>query len=343
MALVRLESFDTITTATAPAKNIVLDHPASYTTISAGVGRRGSAALKTTSSAYWARFPVPHLTEMYCGFAVYIPEFNTAAAVFWYGNASKNLEMRFLATGILDVRNPSNATIGASAAGVLTVNTWHYIEVYLKCHDTLGEVIVRVDGNVVIDLSGSPSAVDTNGGTGFTNWLYLGGIKNFADVLYDDLYICSPAGTRNNGFLGDVRVDAYVPDGDGASSGFSRSAGGSNYALVDDATDDADTTYVYAAAVSTKDTYAIANMSHTPATILGVQATAMARRTDVGWRAACLVCRSGGTDYDSGTHALAQTYNGESAIWETNPSAASPNDWTKSALDAAQFGLKVTA
>jgi hypothetical protein len=165
-----------------------------------------------------------------------------------------------------------------------------------------------------------------------------------ADWDFDDLYICDGAGSTNNNFLGDCRVDAFAANGNGNSSQLTGSDGNStdNYLLVDDATTiDDDTTYVEHATVGNKDTYACANMSHTPTSIFGVQVCANAKKDDAGAKSLCTVTRSGGADTDGATQALSTSYTYYREILEQDPNG--PIAWTATNFNAAEFGIKVAA
>jgi hypothetical protein len=238
----------------------------------------------------------------------------------------------------ISVRRSSTA-LGTSAAGVIPGNGYAYVEFKCNIHDTTGSYDVRI--NNVSVLSGTNK--DTrNGATGVINTVGI----NFPviNMYFDDFYVCDTAGSVNNDFLGDVRVDAYLPNGNGNSSQFVGSDADStnNYLLVDDPTDiDDDTTYVESSTVSNKDTYAIADMSHVPSTIHGVQVCASAKKDDAGARTMAIVTRSGGTDYDSSAYSISTSYLVYRNIRETDPNTSSA--WSKTNLNSAEFGVKVSA
>lgn len=160
---------------------------------------------------------------------------------------------------------------------------------------------------------------------------------------FEDLYICDGSGSINNDFLGDMRVDCYLPNGNGNSSQLVGSDSNStdNYQLVDETSQNGDSDYVQSSTVNNKDTYAVADMSHTPANIFGTQLNMIAKKDDSGTRSICSVCRSGGTDYDGDTQALGTTYVDYRQIRETDPATSSA--WTRSNLNSAEFGVKVAA
>jgi hypothetical protein len=114
--------------------------------------------------------------------------------------------------------------LGSSAAGVIAVNTWNYIEVRTVLSDTVGEVTVRVNGTDVLTLT----AQDTqNGGTKtvYDSFRLSGPISSFFNT-FDDCYVLTGAGAT---FKGDqtiavssgtefIRMSAYARLADGTSN-----------------------------------------------------------------------------------------------------------------------------
>jgi hypothetical protein len=159
--------------------------------------------------------------------------------------------------------------------------------------------------------------------------------------LFDDLYILNTLGSVNNTFLGDVRVDKYLPNGNGNASELVNSAADSvnNYSYVDDATPDGDSTYVQSAVLNAKDTYLHEQMTHTPSSIFGIQISAQARKDDEGTRSLATVLRSGGANTDGDAQALTTSYVYYSHVHETDPATAVA--WTKAGFNASEIGVKV--
>lgn len=87
-----------------------------------------------------------------------------------------------------------------SAAGFLVANTFYYIEVQTKMHDTAGTIIIRVNGTEVLNLTGQ----DTKAAGTKTVWdtVRLGPptVFNGSD-LFDDLYITTGAGAPFKGSI----------------------------------------------------------------------------------------------------------------------------------------------
>jgi hypothetical protein len=241
------------------------------------------------------------------------------------------------ATNHLQVRR-GGTTVLATGTTQLEVDVWYYIEIKVVVHDTTGSVEVRIGESEEINVSG----VDTrNGGTGVIDsvrWFLQGG----RNQTWDDIYICDATGGVNDDFLGDVRVEALYPNGNGNSSQFVGSDGNStdNYLLVDEEPADGDTTYVESSTVSDQDTYAFTNLTPTAGTVAGVQIVAHARKTDAGARSIQTIARHSGTEEDTGSDmTLADSYLMFLDLRETKPGGGS---WSVSDVNGAEFGQKVT-
>jgi len=114
-----------------------------------------------------------------------------------------HLTFQVATTGALVARfgGIAGAILGTTATGLITINTWYYIEAQATLHDTAGTVKLRVNGATVLDLNsidtkagGTKAVFDTvriaNGGAGSTS--------NF-----EDMYITTGAGAP---FKGDITV-----------------------------------------------------------------------------------------------------------------------------------------
>lgn len=250
-----------------------------------------------------------------------------------------HVTLRLTTAGALAVTR--NGTVLGTSANVISAGSYFYIELKAKIDDSTGTYDVQVNGGNVLTGTGADTR---NAGNATADTVRIGinlVAGNFSSTLdFDDLYICDGQGSTNNTFLGDVRVDAYLPAGAGNSTQLTASAG-SNYQCVDDSTPNGDTDYVQSATTSQKDTYDFTNMSHTPSTIFGVQILMSAKKDDAGTRSIAAVTRSAGSDTDGTTQALSTSYVYYREIRETDPNG--PAAWTKTSFNAAEFGVKVAA
>lgn len=123
---------------------------------------------------------------------------------------------------------------------ILSLNTWHYIEVRIKIHNELGEVEIRVDEIEKLFL--------TNINTSTTLPYYVNNIKfnilnssktNTSFAYLEDLYILNTAGSYNNYFLGNCGISYMFPVSNGSYTQFIPSttySGTANYDILNDTT-----------------------------------------------------------------------------------------------------------
>lgn len=237
------------------------------------------------------------------------------------------------------VATRAGTTLGTGTI-IMSSGFYYYIEVKVTISDAAGVVVTRI--NEVVDLN--LSSQDTrNGASASVNQFRFWQGDGSHVGIYDDLYICDTSGgSPTNDFLGDVRVEALFPNGNGNSSQFVGSDSNStdNYLLVDESTPNGDTDYVESLTVGNKDTYAFGNMTPTTGAVYGVQTLPYARKTDAGTRSIASVARLAGTEVDSTSHALPSSYQYQRDIYETKPGGGA---WSVSDVNSAEFGPKVTA
>lgn len=312
-------------------------------TISAGNGRRSTQAVSFPGNSASISKVIDAQSTWIVGFSFrtsLLPS-SIGAIITFLDGGTNQVDVRVLTDGT--IRATRNGTTLATSSNALATNTTYFMEVKVVINDTTGSIEVRVNGSSSgwINITGQDTKNTANA---TANSISLSGLSATGITLYmDDVYICDGSGSTNNDFLGDVRVDCYMPSGNGNSSQLTGSDGNStdNYALVDEALQNGDTDYVQSATSGQKDTYAFSDMSHTPASIFGTQLNMISKKDDSGTRSICSVVRSGGTDYDGDTQALGTTYSDYRQIRETDPATSAA--WTRTNLNNAEFGVKVAA
>jgi hypothetical protein len=341
MTLRFVDSFDHYSTA-----DILLKWSASSGTPSIGAsGRRSTNAIRlpnNSASPSSVQMTFDNQATWIVGFALSINTTITSSSTqlcALLDAGTQQCELRINADNTLSVTR--NATVLGTSVSPVSTGGFNYIEFKVTISDAGGAYEVRVNGANVL----SASSVDTkNTSNASANIVRIGTTSTLSGgstVVFEDLYICDGSGSVNNNFLGDVRVDCYMPNGNGNSSQLVGSDGNStdNYLLVDEASQNGDTDYVQSATVNQKDTYAITDIAHTPTSIFGTQLNIIAKKDDSGTRSICAVCRSGGTDYDGDTQALSTSYLDYRQVREVDPATSAA--WTKTNLNAAEFGVKV--
>lgn len=341
MALRFVDSFDHYVTADLAEKWSSVTGSA---TISASNGRRSTACLRlATLNSVSVVKTLDAQTTWIVGFAFKVGTVGAAsgqAIVALLDASTLQLDVRLNPDGTLSVTR--NATVLTTSVFALATGTTYYIELKATINNS-GSYELRVNGANVTSGSG----VDTqNTANATANQIRIGnsstGAGN-ANIDYDDLYVCDGTGAANNNFLGDVRVDCLFTNNNGNSSQLVGSDGNStdNYLLVDEAAPNDDTDYVESSTVGNKDTYAFGNLSHTPASVFGLQIAMAAKKDDAGARSIQSVIRSSATELDGTANPLATTYTYYLQISETDPNTSAA--WTGTNVNAAEFGVKVAA
>jgi len=139
-------------------------------------------------------------------------------------------------------------------------NGWMYLELKVTIHASAGTAEVKKDGVVVATFSGQTK----NGGTNASvDTIRLDSSTNSTgiDIYLDDLYVLNNSGSKNNDYLGDVRVTTTLPSGAGASTQWTPSTG-SNYDNVNDIPLST-STYNSSAVAGQRDTYDMPNLAIT--------------------------------------------------------------------------------
>lgn len=308
-------------------------------TVSSNAGRTGGKALGIQASQQVSYALGTPISAAILGFAFKESGASwgaTTAGSFlaqFYSDAGATVQLTVNISNdghLLVRRGAATGTIIATASAPIAAGVWHYLEIQVSISDTVGYAIVRCDGVELINVNGQDTR---NGGTLTTvSTVNLG---SFGGCLYDDLYLCDVTGLTYNSFLGDRVVRAGRPDGAGATTGLTPSAG-SNYQCVDE---DPWTTTDYVSGTTGTDTYTVADVSGF-ASVDAVQAVAYASKTDAGARTLRTVMRSNlGTQVESSDLPLTTTVSVvQGPIRQVDPDSA---PLTQTLVNTAQYGVKV--
>ena len=312
-------------------------------TIVAAAGRRSTASLRFPSAlASTASKTIDSQQTWIIGFAINTSVIPSTARTLVSVYDSGTLHMSLVLNTDGTISTVRNVTTIDTTAAVLTAAGYSHLEWKIKIDDTVGTSEIRLNGVAISNISGQDTR---NGANATANQIRLGSASTHTGTVdIDDFYILDSSGSAPvNTFLGDSRVDCFLPSGNGNSSQLLGSDADStnNYLLVDEPAENGNTDYVGSATAAQKDTYAIADMSHNPSLIYGVQNNMWAEKDDAGTRTVCGVTRSNGADYDGTTQALSTTYADLMAIVTNNPDTSTA--WTQTTFNAAEFGIKVVA
>lgn len=301
-----------------------------------GIGR----ALQITGTSITASKNFSEIANatFVCGVAFKNPNSgpqNVDLISLYYGSTEK-ITLRSTSGGELAL-DQGATQLGITSGLALAQNTWYHVEIKVLLNNTTGTYELKVDGQSKF----SGTSTDTlNGTTAKVNRLILWGHAT-SDPVYDDIFVLDDSGSDATDFLGDCYVETIKPDADGATNNFTRVGGGTNnYEAVDDmAPPDDDTTYNHSSTATHKDLYGFAAIAGNPGTVYAVAVSLLARKEDAGYREIRTVARSNVTEVDSGNKPLGVTYKYIDHIYENDPNGG--GNWTESAVNSAQFGIKL--
>lgn len=307
------------------------------------VGRNSTNGLSIAAQNRYVEKSFTADDTVVVGFAISGTDINETAGnghfLDLYETATLQVYFAVNAAGFIEARRGSGTLLGTSTLA-LADSTYYYLEFKVKADDTTGTVEVRVNGTAYLSLTGQDT---NNGGTSTINMIRLGymnsGLGAAPGYSIDDVYIVTADGSGAVDFLGPVRAKCIFPDGAGASTDFTPSAG-SNYQNVDEASQDGDTTYNSEATAGDHDTYTFGAVGVT-GTVKAVQVNLMVRSDGAGAETIAPMVRISSTDYQGTTQGITTGYTDVSQIYETSPATAAA--WTVTEIDGAEFGIKLVS
>jgi hypothetical protein len=306
------------------------------TTMLTRAGRHGGFAIYYGASNNEIR--TPHLTThdtMIAGCGFYRATNDDCAIMTFVDTGLYGMWLRVKQeSGELELIR-GGTVIDTTSGLCIGVSNWHWIEMKIKCHNTLGEYEVRVGGETVL----SATSVDTKYGTNdYHNAFSFRPVAAEAP-MYDDLYICDGSGSINNDFLGDCKIVRIDPDGDDTANWGTSTPSANHYENVSEVSGDEDSSYIEEAASSTLDLFdyeAVASLG----VIYGVQICTQCRESDATTHSLITPIESGGNQYDDSAQVVGTPgYITVVRVAGTDPDTSSL--WTMSGLNAAKFGAKV--
>lgn len=242
-----------------------------------------------------------------------------------------------------------NGTLLGTASTEVSQSTWHWIEIKVVFHGTTGSIVMRVDEQVILSLTGINTITSTTAGA--DGWA-IGGQRNGALSdsnpvgvtlqQWDDLIVMDTTGTYCNDFIGDRKVSEFSPTADGYYTQFTPLSGTDHFEMVNEVPPDDDTTYNSSQTVGDKDTFTFGTPLTNPnTTIAAVGCTAYARCIDGGGHTFVGICRSSGVDGVGSVVPVPSSYNWLESLIYVDPNTGYP--FTRSAVNAAEFGYKINS
>lgn len=230
-------------------------------------------------------------------------------------------------------------TLGTTTASINS-SDWTYVELKVFIDNSVGTVDIQFNGTNVLSLTGQdtePSIASIA-----ATYTFVGNLE--FDPIFDDVYIADTAGTINNDFLGDSKVEYLAPDGVGGTTQWTiggDTPAATNWESVDDANPGSDgtTTVVESSTAANIDLYTFGNLASSSATIHGVQVGVHARKEGIGGGSLKLKCDDQTTVQDGADIGLSTTFTHYNSMFESRDGASTA--WTGTLVDGADFGIEV--
>jgi hypothetical protein len=245
--------------------------------------------------------------------------------------------------GLNNITINRNGTNIGTVRAVFPSGTWTYVELQaVAATGATGTIVVRVNNAVVFSLANVATCSTSNAYYNGVQGGYLGQAAAGGSLWVDDFYVCDNTGTGlDNNFLGDVRISALMPSGNGRVNQWTRIGGttSGNYTAVSEAPPDGDTSYVADSNVGDEDCYTLGALPGNAQKIMAVQVVAYARKDDAGARVLGLGFGNGTSEaFDSGTN-LGTSYTWVISGFSKNPLTG--NNWAVSDFATLQAALQV--
>lgn len=326
MTLLVMEGFDT----RAPKSGW------SFPNVSFTAGRFGGYQVLATSGNVTTT-PSVNVSELIAGCAIF-PDL-TAPRILCRLISTSNveqLEIRTLPTGAIEVRRGTSTVIATSSSGFLSNAVYAYLEIRATLDDTSGVVEIRVNGATAVNFTGDTRVSGSD--TQFSQLSFISG----SQTPVDDFYLLDTTGSAPyNTFLGEVKIETLVPNGNGAFSQLLGSDGNStdNYLLVDE-NPASMSDYVESSTLGQRDTYTFSNPSTASGQVFAVQACAYVSKTDAGPANIKIIERASAGPTERLSFAIAVS----NATWkQTGPMITDPNNatWSIATVSSAEFGVEV--
>lgn len=239
--------------------------------------------------------------------------------------------------GELELYNGNGVTLMcASATGLISNNTWYYVEWKYLLSATVGTAEIQLNGSSVASATGLNTLTSAH-------QFWSLDAEDAIDMQFDDFYVLDGTGAAPwNDFLGDVTVETLIPNADGTTNDFSRSSGANNFEMVDEAlrAPDDDTTYIFDTAANSKELFAHTNLADNTVTIYGVNVQARLKQVDSGSGIITMRTKSTTDEQQSAQEALTMDtiYQWKEASFQTYDGTT---QWTGSLIDGAEFGVEL--
>ena len=273
---------------------------------------------------------------LFVGAAINLGYAQSLPVISFYDGATCQIAINCNSNGTLYITRGSNSgtQLGSTTTYAVNFGVWNYWELSaVIASGTGGSVTLKINGQTILSVTGVNTS---NSGNAYCNGVQFSYNSSGQYLNMDDLYICDASGSSpTNTFLGDVRVYGSTPSANGGSTQWAPNGAGSNYECVDSIPPNA-SDYVSSSTPGQTDLYEFPTIAVAD-TILGVQVSYFASKTDSGTRTIQSQVKSGTATADGTENNLSATMAYYSDIFYEDPNTSAA--WTLSAVNDMQAGV----
>lgn len=302
-------------------------------------GRFGGQACRLGGNGFQDRYRTfAEGNEGVVGFAFRYLSANNIPIIRLYGlDGSIQFQLNYDSAQRLQVRRgdvPTSPLMSQTSGPTLLVNVWHYIELAWKIDDVVGQVRVKLDGELLPELNydGDTRSSTTSTGVGRMALVSQTGVTHD----YDDLYIETGGMT----FVGEGRLEALPVIQDVSNTGFTPSFGSRLYAVMSNVPAE-HINYAGASAMGSIMRLKHKALSTVPEKIYGVQLINLSQKDEAGTRTIRNRLWSGASAYVGSDQSLQLNSPVFKEDWlGTDPLTTAL--WTAAGVNASEIGAEIT-
>jgi hypothetical protein len=308
--------------------------------------RTGSRALRIGNNLTnwtWRKNHGSQHNELGAGLGLYISQLNNPTSIISFASGNS------ISTGVLlnvapdgsivvakGLSSGNRQVLGTSDPGIISAQTWNHIEFRVLNDPVVGEIEVRLNGEVVLLLTNLELFSSTLGSVGCYSY------TSPTPLYYiDDLIVWDTTGDVNNTFFGPARVAYIGLKGDESGNQWSVTGAATGADALTEVAPDGDTSYISAAIIGMVSEFGIDELPPEAELIAGIYVTAMGKLATAGV-GNCQISIVSNGQVQSGTDdplTTAYTYRGN--VFEKDPNTGLL--WTKGGLEAAKLKFEKTA
>jgi hypothetical protein len=353
------ETFDRYTGPTTGALPLTT-HYTIVTTLNSAVsltaGRFGGQAVRLTAESNQGFFTEANinrpleapLQEMATEFAFRRSDFNLATTgagvVIWRARSGVNVQLvigvDFLGRLLVGRTNFTTGLIRRSDPGLFDGSSWYSITPEIEFDPAAGRVSVCLDGVEILsetNVNTDPLGVGEIDSFELVSQYIGGGGQQSIDNDFDDMYVRDVASRYAQPLKGEV----LFVNSDLGPNQWTRNAGASDFAAIDDAVSDGDATVLASSVAGDNSAHGLTDLSTVPALIPFLQVSTVARKTDAGLVQIRANLVSGPTTANGATQTMGLDFDERLDPYEADPDTASA--WNATSVNALDVELERTA